>query len=82
MGRFTENEIKRYSIGSNTQGLQYNPDGSLDIYIQRERPEDSILSNWLPSPKDDGFYLDLRLYNPDNSLQNGTWAPPAVKFVQ
>ncbi len=81
-GSFTENEINRYSIGSNTQGLQYNPDGSLDIYIQRERPEEKLVSNWLPSPKDDGFYLDLRLYNPDNSLQNGTWAPPAVKFVQ
>ncbi len=79
-GSFVENEIARYSIGNKTKGLTYNKDGSLDIFIQAEVPKESTQkSNWLPTPKEGGFYLNLRLYNPDQSLQNGTWKPPMVK---
>ncbi len=79
-GSFVENEINRYSIGDKTKGLTYNEDGSLDIFIQAESPKElKQKSNWLPTPKEGGFYLNLRLYNPDQSLQNGTWKPPMVK---
>jgi hypothetical protein len=80
-GSFVENEINRYSIGNKTKGLTYNKDGSLDIFIQAETPKELIQkSNWLPTPKEGGFYLNLRLYNPDQNLQNGTWKPPVVKI--
>ncbi len=80
-GSFVENEINRYSIGNKTKGLTYNKDGSLDIFIQAESPKElKQKSNWLPTPKEGGFYLNLRLYNPDQSLQNGTWKPPMVKI--
>ena len=36
---FTENSINRYVISSATDGLQYNKDGSLDIYIQKDKKE-------------------------------------------
>jgi hypothetical protein len=36
-------------------------DGSLDIYIQNERPGKEKESNWLPSAKE-GFSLTMRLY--------------------
>lgn len=32
---FIENDFKRYSIGSTTDGLKKNVDGSIDIYIQK-----------------------------------------------
>ena len=77
-GSFVENPIKRYSIGDRTPGLTENPDGSLTLYLQHTAPTDpNAKANWLPSPKE-GFYLDLRLYVPDESLAKGTWAPPAV----
>ena len=82
-GSFVTNEINRYSIGSNTQEMTYNDDGSLDIFIQALSPVGATeKSNWLPSPKSGGFYLDLRLYNPDKGLQNGTWEPPMVKVIK
>ena len=33
-----DNPLNRYAIGDRTQGLAYNPDGSLDIYIQHDAP--------------------------------------------
>ena len=38
---FVANPINRYAIGSHTPGLRYNPDGSLDIYVQHERADGS-----------------------------------------
>ena len=35
---FIENDFKRYSIGSTTDGLKTDADGSITIYIQHENP--------------------------------------------
>ena len=78
-GSFVANPIKRYTVGDRTPELVTNDDGSLEIFIQSEAPTDpKHKANWLPSPKG-GFYLNLRLYVPDDSLQKGTWKPPVVK---
>lgn len=80
-GSFAENSIKRYSIGDRTPGLTMNDDGALSLYIQHKAPTDpKQKANWLPAPEG-GFYLDLRLYGPDDSLAKGTWSPPAVKVI-
>ena len=50
---FVANEIDRVSIGSTTDGLTPNPDGSLTIYLQHTKPEGDRASNWLqhePAP--------------------------------
>ncbi len=80
-GSFVANPINRYSVGTFTDGLIYDDDGSLTIYIQREAPEDAeARANWLPSP-DGSFYMNLRMYVPDDSLAEGRWAPPRVTAV-
>jgi hypothetical protein len=77
-GSFVENEINRYSIGDRTIGLTPAADGSLTIHVQHDAPTDpEALANWLPAPAD-GFYLNLRLYGPDDSLPSSAWAPPPV----
>jgi hypothetical protein len=45
---FVDNPLGRYTIGSTTDGLQPDPDGSLTITIQHQPPADT--SNWLPAP--------------------------------
>ena len=45
--RLTTNPINRFAIGDRSQ-LKFNPDGSLDLYLQREAPDADKMSNWLP----------------------------------
>jgi hypothetical protein len=76
-----ENEINRYVIGSDTKGLQYNDDGSLDVYIQKGYPGKDKVSNWLPA-HDGKFSLQSRIYWPDPKALDPLYAPPAVQKVQ
>jgi hypothetical protein len=75
-----DNPIDRYSIGDRTPGLKYNEDGSLDIYIQHDNPGPGKESNWLPAPAGD-FSLNLRLYNPQESVLNGEYQYPPLERV-
>lgn len=79
---FVANALNRYSI-SPRQALKANPDGSIDIYVQKDSPGADKESNWLPAPAGK-FLVMMRLYWPDESkpsILNGTWTPPAVKRV-
>ena len=77
---FAANPIHRYAIGDRDK-LAFNPDGSLDLYIQRGSPGKDKESNWLPAPASGPFTMNLRLYWPKAEVLDGTWAPPGVKLV-
>ncbi|MGY8666470.1 DUF1254 domain-containing protein [Bradyrhizobium sp. UFLA05-109] len=77
---FVANPINRYSI-SPRQNLKSNPDGSIDIYVQKDSPGADKESNWLPAPAGK-FILMLRMYWPNESgpsILDGTWTIPEVK---
>ncbi|MBZ6078077.1 DUF1254 domain-containing protein [Microvirga puerhi] len=79
---FVPNPINRYSISAR-QNLKANPDGSVDLYIQKDSPGADKESNWLPAPAGK-FILMLRMYWPNESnpsIIDGTWTIPAVKKV-
>jgi len=78
-GYFIANPINRYAIGDRDP-LKFNPDGSLDIYFQKEIPGLERLSNWLPSG-DGPFNLTIGLYWPEEAVLNGTWRAPALERV-
>ena len=44
---FVDNPINRYKVGTYTEGLKNNTDGSFDIYIQNASPGADKESNWL-----------------------------------
>ena len=77
--QYFANPLKRYALGDRDT-LKYNADGSLDIYVQVEKPDASRVSNWLPAPPE-GFWLVMRIYNPAPEVLNGQWVPPAVQRV-
>ncbi len=72
---FVANPINRYSVSDRT-GLAPNPDGSVDIYIQKAAPAGHE-SNWLPSPSDN-FILWLRVYIPGEAILQGKYNVPPV----
>lgn len=77
---FVANPINRYSISAR-QNLKTNPDGSTDLYIQKDSPGGDKVSNWLPAPSGK-FQLMLRLYWPDEkdpSIIDGSWKIPAAQ---
>jgi hypothetical protein len=76
----TANPIHRYNI-SGWMPLKYNPDGSLDVYIQHDSPGKQKESNWLPAPEG-AFNVTLRMYWPKEAVLDGSWKPPAVEKVQ
>jgi hypothetical protein len=75
------NPIDRYSIGDRTPGLKFDPDGSLDIYIQHESPEPDKESNWLPAPEGD-FRPILRMYQPRPEALDGTFILPPIHRME
>jgi hypothetical protein len=80
---FVPNPLNRYTLSSRFK-FNYNKDGSLDLFIQKESPGKDKEANWLPAPAGK-FILMLRLYWPREkppSIIDGTWKPPAVRRVQ
>jgi hypothetical protein len=76
---FVANPINRYAIGDRDK-MKFNPDGSLDIYIQHDSPGKDKESNWLPA--DAGlFNVMLRMYWPKEAVRSGAWNPPPIKKV-
>ena len=78
---FIDNAINRYAVGDRTTSLKFDADGSLPIYIQKDRPSDDKVGNWLPSGAGN-FHLMLRAYWPKADIIDGKWLPPGVQRVE
>lgn len=78
-GYFVANPLHRFAIGDRDP-LKFDPDGSLDLYIQHGSPGSDKESNWLPAPEGN-FNLSLRFYWPDENIIKGDYKPPLVKPV-
>tara|TARA_B110000977_G_scaffold198892_1_gene284825 strand:+ start:109 stop:1524 length:1416 start_codon:yes stop_codon:yes gene_type:complete len=73
------NEIERYSIGDRTEGLTFNEDGSLTLWLQHEQPKDTG-ANWLPTPE--GYFMAvMRLYEPQPEALDNSYLLPRVERV-
>jgi hypothetical protein len=73
------NPLHRYGLGDRDP-LKYNPDGSLDLYLQHQSPGKTKEANWLPAPKGD-FNVTLRLYWPKQNVLIGAWTPSGLKRI-
>ena len=75
------NSLNRFAVSS-WMPFKYNPDGSLDLYVQNASPGADKEANWLPAPKGP-FNLTMRLYAPKSDALTGKWNPlPVMKAGQ
>lgn len=74
-----DNPTNRYTNGDRSPDLQRNADGSIDIYVQQERPEGDKASNWLPSGESGPIWMMMRVYGPQDTALAGGYVPPPVE---
>jgi hypothetical protein len=73
------NPINRYLINSPMLGgLKRDQDGGYTIYMQHEKPEKDLETNWLPAPNGP-FWTTLRLYWPKREALSGEWKQPPLQ---
>ncbi|HEY2455516.1 MAG TPA: DUF1254 domain-containing protein [Scandinavium sp.] len=70
------NELNRYKVGSDTEGLVKGKDGSISITLSHQKPTDTS-TNWLPAPEGN-FYVILRMYQPKEAVMDNEWKMPKV----
>lgn len=70
------NELNRYKVGTDTEGLVVGKDGSVTITLSHKKPTDPN-ANWLPAPEGN-FYMLFRMYQPKEAVMNNDWKLPQV----
>ncbi|MBI5503985.1 MAG: DUF1254 domain-containing protein, partial [Deltaproteobacteria bacterium] len=74
---FHPNKLSRYSLGTKSKFMQYNPDGSLTLYFGAKSPGKGKETNWVPAPEGN-FSLYIRAYWSEKAILDGSWMPPNV----
>jgi hypothetical protein len=78
--RVVPNRLDRYNFNSRSQ-FEYEPDGSLKLYLAGDRPEGAPESNWLPAPQGKPFTLNLRMYVPKPEVLTGDYYVPPIQLA-
>lgn len=78
---FYDTPTKRYALTDRTKFLHYDRDGSVEVFLQPEKPFGERAVNWLPIPKGP-FVLVFRAYLPGEALTSGTLKLPPVETAE
>ena len=73
------NAANRYSLSGDTPGIVTARDGSIDLFLQRDEPNQHA-ANWLPVP-DGSFNVIMRLYLPRAPILDGTYEYPPIQVL-
>ncbi|MCO6044128.1 DUF1214 domain-containing protein, partial [Aeoliella sp. ICT_H6.2] len=68
------------TVGSQTEGMQKNADGSYDIYFAPEPPEGKE-GNWLQTIPGKSWLIILRMYGPEQAWIDKTWRPGEIELL-
>ncbi|WP_157016737.1 DUF1254 domain-containing protein [Mesorhizobium xinjiangense] len=69
------------TVGSQTDGMIKNADGSYDVYFAPEAPEGKE-GNWLQTIPGKSWFVLLRMYGPLEPWIDKTWRPSEIELVQ
>jgi hypothetical protein len=69
------------SVGSQTDGIKKNDDGSYDMYFAPKAPK-GFENNWLETIPGKGWFTVLRMYGPLEPWIEKTWRPGEIELVK
>ena len=69
------------TVGSQTEGIRKNDDGSYDIYFGPKAPA-GYENNWLETIPGKGWFVALRMYGPLEPWIEKTWRPGEIELVE
>jgi hypothetical protein len=69
------------SVGSQTEGIRSNEDGSFDIYFGPKAPK-GYENNWLETVPGKSWFVALRLYGPLEPWIEKKWRPSEIELVE
>ena len=69
------------SINSKVAKLDYNKDGSVDIYFGPKAPE-GYENNWIQTVPNKSWFLVIRFYGPLKPFYDKTWKPGEIELVK
>ena len=72
------NEALKAEVSSNSQGLQKNADGSVDVYFGPTAPSGKE-SNWVQTVSDKFWFPYFRLYAPTQAYFDRSWPLPDIE---
>jgi hypothetical protein len=68
------------TVGSQTDGIRQNADGSYDIYFAPKPPE-GYENNWIETVPGKGWFVALRMYGPLEAWIEKSWRPGEIELV-
>ena len=68
------------TVGSLTDGMKKNKDGSYDVYFGPNAPKGKE-GNWLATVPNKSWFMILRMYGPLEPWINKTWKPSEIELV-
>jgi hypothetical protein len=72
--------MPRAGRSSQSQGIQTNADGSVDIWFGPKAPVGQE-SNWVPTSANGQFEVLFRFYGPEKPVFDKSWSLPDIERV-
>ena len=69
------------TVGSQTEGIRTNDDGSYNIYFGPRAPE-GYENNWLETTQGKSWFVILRMYGPLKPWLDQTWRPGEIELAE
>nr|WP_272212831.1 DUF1214 domain-containing protein [Marinicella sp. W31]MDC2878754.1 DUF1214 domain-containing protein [Marinicella sp. W31] len=69
------------TVGSQSDGIKKNTDGSYDVYFAPEAPEGKE-GNWLQTIPGKSWFTILRMYGPLEPWINKSWRPGEIELLK
>jgi hypothetical protein len=66
------------SVNSLDSRVTANADGSYDLWLGPEQPDDVVDANWIRTNPGEGYMICLRFYGPTKPWYDQSWIPDDV----